>query len=225
MIASALTVAAALLGIASALLFAIRARDAERAAAALGDRLASALREAERLRTLSRREASDRAQERDRLVRRAMYAEATAREWSDRAARAESAKERARRELAEADAELVRRWNLGDAEAARERVEQVRAAANDYADVARLLVQLADAHPDEIVRGVPCETPHRARIVSLAFLDVLRFYAPAELGRAIFSPVPPGIYPLPLSLAIINREREAADMVRFCRKAAKEVAS
>lgn len=225
MIDSALAVAAALLGIASALLFAIRAREAERATAALDDRLASALREAERLRALSRVEASDRARERDRLLRRAMSAEATAREWSDRASRAEAAKERARRDLAEADAELVRRWNLGDAEAARERVEQVRAAAKDYADVARLLVQLADAHPDEIVRGVPCETPHRARIVALAFLDVLRFHAPAELGRAIFSPVPPGIHPLPLSLAIINRERESAGMKRLCVEAAKEVAS
>lgn len=225
MIAPAIAVAAALLGVASALLFAIRARDADRAVAALDDRLASAMREAERLRALSRVEASDRSAERDRLLRRAMTAEATAREWSDRAARAEAAKERARRELAEADAELVRRWNYGDAEAARERVEQVRAAAEDYANVARLLVQLADAHPDEIVRGVPCETPHRARIVALAFLDVLRFHAPAELGRAIFSPVPPGIHPLPLSLAIVNREREASDMVRFCTGAAKEVAS
>lgn len=100
MIASALAVAAALLGIASALLFAIRARESERAAAGLGDRLASALREAERLRALSRVEVSDRANERDRLLRRAMAAEATAREWSDRAARAE-------RELAEADRALV----------------------------------------------------------------------------------------------------------------------
>lgn len=214
MTASALAVSAALFGIAAALLFAIRARDAERAVADLGDRLASALREAERLRALSRVEASDRAQERDRLLRRAMYAEATTREWFNRAARAEAAMEKARRELAEADAELVRRWNLGDAEAARERVEQVRAAAKDYADVARLLVQLADAHPDEIVRGVPCETPHRARIVALAFLDVLRFHAPAELGRAIFSPVPPGIHPLPLDLAIIYRENEWKAMAK-----------
>ena len=214
MIDSALAVAAALLGIAAALLFALRAREAEREAAGLGDRLASALREAERLRGIFRAE----EREREELRRRARAAEATAREWSDRCARAE-------RELAEADAELVRRWNLGDAEAERERVEQVRAAANDYADVARLLSQLADAHPDEIVRGVPCETPHRARIVALAFLDVLRFHAPAELGRAIRSPVPPGIHPLPLSLAIINREREASDMVRFCAEAVKEIAS
>ena len=90
MTATALAVAAALLGIASALLFAIRARDAERAAAGLGDRLASALREAERLRALSRVEASDRAGERDRLLRRATAAEATAHEWSDRAALAEA---------------------------------------------------------------------------------------------------------------------------------------
>lgn len=225
MTAPALAVSAALLGIAAALLFAIRAREVERAAADLGDRLASALREAEHLRALSRAEESDWAGERDLLLRRAMAAEATAREWSDRASRAEAAKEKALRELAEADAELVRRWNLGNAEAARECVERVRAAASDYANVARLLSQLADAHPDEIVRGVPCETPHRARIVALAFLDALRFHAPAELGRAILSPVPPGIHPLPLPLAIANREREAADMVRFCMKAAKEVAS
>lgn len=200
MIASALAVAAALLGIASALLFAIRARKAERAH-------------------------DDAVHSRVAALRRANAAELTAREWSDRCAETERKLKRTARELAEADAELVRRWNLGDAEAARERVEQVRAAADDYANVARLLCQLADAHPDEIVRGVPCETPHRARIVSLAFLDVLRFHAPAELGRAIFSPVPPGIHPLPLDLAIIYREREAADMVRFCKKAAKEVAS
>lgn len=221
MMSSALAVAAALLGIAAALLFAIRAREAERAATGLGDRLASALREAERLRALSRVE----EREREELRRRARAAEATAREWSDRCAEAERKLERTARELAEADAELVRRWNLGDAEAARERVEQVRAAASDYANVARLLVQLADAHPDEIVRGVPCETPHRARIVALAFLDVLRYHAPAELGRAIYSPVPPGICPLPLHLAIVNREREAADMKRFVAEAAKEVAS
>ena len=209
----ALAVSSALAAIAAALLFAIRARDAERAHDDAVHSRDAALREAERLRAIFRAE----EREREELRRRARAAEATAREWSDRAARAE-------RELAEADAELVRRWNLGDAEAARERVEQVRAAAKDYADVARLLVQLADAHPDEIVRGVPCETPHRARIVSLAFLDVLRFHAPAELGRAIFPPVPPGIHPLPLDLAIIYREREAADMIRFCKKAAKEVA-
>jgi len=104
---SALAVAAALLGIASVLLFAIQARDAERSAAALDDRLASSLREAERLRALSRVEASDRAGERDRLLRRAMAAEATAREWSDRAARAE-------RELAEADRALVALSNERD---------------------------------------------------------------------------------------------------------------
>lgn len=197
MIASALAVAAALLGIASALLFALRARDAERAH-------------------------DDAVRSRDAALRRAHAAELTAREWSNRSAEAERKLERTGRELAEADAELVRRWNLGDAEAARERVEQVRAAANDYANVARLLSQLADAHPDEIVRGVPCETPHRARILALAFLDVLSFHAPAELGRAIFSPVPPGIHPLPLLLAIANREREAADVERFIAKAAKE---
>ncbi len=214
MIASALAVAAALLGIAAALLFAIRARDAERAHDDAVHSRDAALHEAERLRAIFRAE----EREREELRRRARAAEATAREWSERCTRA-------KRELAEADAELVRRWNLGDAEAARECVERVRAAASDYANVARLLVQLADAHPDEIVRGVPCETPHRARIVALAFLDVLRFHAPAELGRAIYSPVPPGIHPLPLSLAIINREREAADMKRFCMEAAKEVAS
>lgn len=214
MMASAHAVAAALLGIASALLFAIRARDAESSHDDAVHSRDAALREAERLRALFRAE----EREREELRRRASAAEATAREWSDRCARAE-------RELAQADAELVRRWNLGDAEAALERVEQVRAAAKDYADVARLLSQLADNHPDEIVRGVPCETPHRARIVALAFLDVLRFHAPAELGRAILSPVPPGIYPLPLSLAIVNREREAADIVRFCREAAKGAAS
>jgi hypothetical protein len=104
MIASALAVVAALLGIAAALLFAIRAREAERATAALDDRLASALREAERLRALSRVEASDRAAERDRLLCRAMAAEATAREWSDRASRAE-------RELAEADRAIVQLSN------------------------------------------------------------------------------------------------------------------
>ena len=200
MTALSLSGASALAAIAAAALFAIRARDAERAHDAA-------------------------VRSRDAALRRAHAAELTAREWSDRCAEAERKLERTGHELAEADAELVRRWNLGDAEAARERVEQVRAAAKDYADVARLLSQLADAHPDEIVRGVPCETPHRARIVALAFLDVLRFHAPAELGRAIRSPVPPGIYPLPLSLAIVNREREAADMIRFCKKAAKEVAS
>lgn len=200
MIATDLAVSSALLGIASALLFAIRARDAERAH-------------------------DDAVRSRDLALRRAHAAELTAREWSDRCAETERKLKSTARDLAEADAELVRRWNLGDAEAARECVERVRAAASDYANVARLLVQLADAHPDEIVRGVPCETPHRARIVSLAFLDVLRFHAPAELGRAISSPVPPGIHPLPLSLAIVNREREEADVVRFCAKAAKEVAS
>ena len=196
----ALAVASALAGICAALLFALRARYFERVLEAT---------------ELSLRN----------ICRRCRASEATAREWSDRCAETERKLEHTERELAEADAELVRRWNLGDAEAARDCVERVRAAAKDYADVARLLVQLADAHPDEIVRGVPCETPHRARIVALAFLDVLRFHAQAELGRAIFSPVPPGIHPLPLNLAIIYREREAADMVRFCKKAAKEVAS
>lgn len=185
MTATALAVSSALAALVAALLFAIRARDAERAH-------------------------DDAVRSRDLALRRAHAAELTAREWSDRCAETERKLERTGRDLAEADAELVRRWNLGDAEAARECVERVRAAASDYADVARLLVQLADAHPDEIVRGVPCETPHRARIVSLAFLDVLRFHAPAELGRAIFSPVPPGIHPLPLDLAIIYRENEAA---------------
>lgn len=196
----ALAVASALAAMAAALLFAIRARDAERAH-------------------------DDAVHSRDAALRRAHAAELTAREWSDRCAETERKLERTARDLAEADAELVRRWNLGDAEAALERVEQVRAAAKDYADVARLLCQLADAHPDEIVRGVPCETPHRARIVALAFLDVLRFHAPAELGRAILPPVPPGLHPLPLSLAIVNREREAADMKRFCVEKAKELAS
>lgn len=100
MIAHAIAVAAALLGIASALLFAIRAREAERAAAGLGDRLASALREAERIRAIFRAE----EREREELRRRARAAEATAREWSDRCARAE-------RELAEADAAIVRLHN------------------------------------------------------------------------------------------------------------------
>ena len=185
MTAAALAVSSALAALVAALLFAIRARDAERAY-------------------------DDAVRSRDLALRRAHAAELTAREWSDRCAETERKLERTDRELAEADAELVRRWNLGNVEAARECVERVRAAASDYANVARLLVQLADAHPDEIVRGVPCETPHRARIVSLAFLDVLRFHAPAELGRAIFSPVPPGIHPLPLDLAIIYRENEAA---------------
>lgn len=54
MTAFSLSVSSALAAIAAALLFAIRAREAERDSAGLGDRLASALREAERLRRLCR---------------------------------------------------------------------------------------------------------------------------------------------------------------------------
>lgn len=104
MTAISLAIFSALSAIASALLFAIRARDAERAFDDADRVRRVALREAERLRALSRVEASDRAGERDRLLRRAMAAEATAREWSDRAARAE-------RELADADRAIVQLSN------------------------------------------------------------------------------------------------------------------
>lgn len=100
MTTTVLAVSSALAAIAAALLFAIRARDAERAQDDADRARRVALREAERLRALSRREASDRDAERDRLLRRAMAAEATAREWSDRAARAEC-------ELADADRAIV----------------------------------------------------------------------------------------------------------------------
>ena len=60
MTASALAVAAALLGIASALLFAIRARDAERAHDDAVHSRDAALREAERLRGILRAEERER---------------------------------------------------------------------------------------------------------------------------------------------------------------------
>jgi hypothetical protein len=126
MIASALAVSAALLGIAAALLFAIRAREAERDSAGLSDRLASALREAERLRALSRVEESDRAGERDRLLRRAMAAEAAAREWSASA-------ERARCELAEADRAIVHLSNERDTLSAGYDLLRARLDARDLA--------------------------------------------------------------------------------------------
>lgn len=68
--------------------------------------------------------------------------------------------------------------------------------------------------------NAPPWPPIRGRIVGRLELLFVRDRGAGRTHRRLV-----GRYPLPLSLAIVNREREAADMKRFCMEAAKEVAS
>lgn len=157
MTATALAVSSALAAIAAALLFAIRARDAERAHDDAVRSRDAALREAERLRAIFRAE----EREREELRRRARAAEATAREWSDRCARAE-------RELAEADAEIVKLCNdKTDADTLRIRAvnaeQDAERARRDRVRMARYIQNAAALREPECMAAEGLALVHEAR--------------------------------------------------------------